>query len=160
GLGWTVQRANVQRDAVAAIERAGGHVYYDWQCDPNGMPLPVASASEDASASVLGAPPHWPSALVKGLGVDYFGHVVTVDMESRGSDAVLAHVGTLGRLEHLSLTASRLSDARLAHLGQLSHLQELTLGGTGITDAGLVHLKGLTVSRCWPSRIPASPMPG
>ena len=127
GLGWTVHRANVQRNAVAAIERAGGHVYYDWQCDPNGMPLPVASASEGAGVSVPNAPPHWPKALVKGLGVDYFGHVVTVDMESRGSDAILAHVEMLGRLEHLSLSGSTLSDAGLAHLSQLSHLQELTL---------------------------------
>src|SRR4051794_16010484 len=31
GLGWFVHRAQVQRDAVAAILRAGGRVSYDWQ---------------------------------------------------------------------------------------------------------------------------------
>ena len=31
GLGWVVRRAHVQRDAVAAIERCGGRVWYDWE---------------------------------------------------------------------------------------------------------------------------------
>ncbi len=31
GLGWIIHRAQVQRDAVAAIGRAGGFVLYDWQ---------------------------------------------------------------------------------------------------------------------------------
>ena len=31
GLGWTVHRAHVQRDAVAAIKRGGGRVEFDWQ---------------------------------------------------------------------------------------------------------------------------------
>ena len=31
-FGWVANRARVQREAVAAIERAGGHVYYEWQC--------------------------------------------------------------------------------------------------------------------------------
>jgi hypothetical protein len=30
GLGWLMYRARVQRDAVAAIRRAGGLTYYDW----------------------------------------------------------------------------------------------------------------------------------
>ena len=29
GLGWVMQRARVQREAVAAIRRAGGSVLYD-----------------------------------------------------------------------------------------------------------------------------------
>jgi hypothetical protein len=30
GLGWIVHEAHVQRDAVAAIRKAGGSVTYDW----------------------------------------------------------------------------------------------------------------------------------
>jgi hypothetical protein len=30
-LGWVIHRAAVQRDAVAAIERARGTVMYDWE---------------------------------------------------------------------------------------------------------------------------------
>jgi hypothetical protein len=42
-LGWIVHRARVQREAVVAIERAGGMVWYDWQWKngsdiPNGRP--------------------------------------------------------------------------------------------------------------------------
>jgi hypothetical protein len=33
GLGWTVRSARIQRDAVAAIERAGGSVGYHFQWD-------------------------------------------------------------------------------------------------------------------------------
>jgi hypothetical protein len=38
-LGWIVQRAKVQRDAVAAIERAGGSVKYEWE-RKDGWPNP------------------------------------------------------------------------------------------------------------------------
>jgi hypothetical protein len=30
-LGWIVREAHIQRDAVAAIEKAGGSVRYDWE---------------------------------------------------------------------------------------------------------------------------------
>jgi hypothetical protein len=38
-LGWIVNRAKVQRDAVAAIERAGGSVKYEWE-SKDGWPNP------------------------------------------------------------------------------------------------------------------------
>ena len=31
GFGWLMYRARIQRDAVAAIRRAGGLTYYDWE---------------------------------------------------------------------------------------------------------------------------------
>ena len=31
GLGWVVRSAQLQREAVAAIQRAGGRVKYDWE---------------------------------------------------------------------------------------------------------------------------------
>src|SRR5690348_13168049 len=34
-LGWICDRARVQREAVAAIERAGGQVWFDWQASPS-----------------------------------------------------------------------------------------------------------------------------
>jgi hypothetical protein len=36
GLGWFVRQAHVQRDAVAAIEEAGGSVRYDWELSDGG----------------------------------------------------------------------------------------------------------------------------
>ena len=31
GLGWLVRSARIQRDAVAAIQKVGGRVWYDWE---------------------------------------------------------------------------------------------------------------------------------
>jgi hypothetical protein len=57
GFGWIVHRAKLQRDAVVAIEQAGGHVYYEWQLQ-NGQ-------------IVSNGQPRWPKWLVDRLGVDY-----------------------------------------------------------------------------------------
>src|SRR4051812_23869447 len=52
-----------QREAVSAIEQAGGSVSYEWEWR-NGRPLPVAS------------PARWPKWLIRALGPDLFGHVL------------------------------------------------------------------------------------
>lgn len=130
-LGWIINRARVQRDAVAAIERAGGKVMYDreWSWKWN-RPVPTGK-------------PRWPDWLVKRVGIDYLSNVTYVDLRYRGSDEILARVGQLHRLEYLTLAGSRVTDARLADLGGLTNLQWLSLDDTQIGDAGLVHLKDL-----------------
>ena len=41
-LGWMTDRAQVQRNAGAAVERAGGSVRYDWQWQwIKGRPVPT-----------------------------------------------------------------------------------------------------------------------
>jgi hypothetical protein len=60
------------------------------------------------------------------------------------TDAGLAHVAELGRLERLYLLNNeRITDAGLVHLGQMSRLKELTSSGSKVTNQGLLHLKGL-----------------
>jgi internalin A len=136
-LGGLARSARIQRDAVAAIQRAGGSVAYDWQLNTKGDFIP-------------GSMPWVPRWLVDNLGVDYFGHVVFVNLGKRGSggnpgsDAELAHIGNLSRLETLNLDVTRVTDAGMAHLKGLTRLKGLTLGATEIGDAGLVHLEGLT----------------
>jgi hypothetical protein len=71
-LGWVVRSARIQRDAVAAITKEGGNVWYDWD---------LKAGVRDGEGKPWG-----PSWLVKTIGVDYFGNVVVV-MMSRGSDA-------------------------------------------------------------------------
>jgi hypothetical protein len=129
-LGWIVHRVNVQRNAVEAIERAGGSVHYDWQWR-NGLPNPSGE---------LG----WPRWLIDRVGVDYFAHVLQARIFDRGSDVEMAHIGRLGRLDTLDLGGSPISDAGLVHLEGLTYLLALSLATTRVTDAGLVHLKGLT----------------
>jgi internalin A len=133
GLGRIVHDAHVQRDAVAAIRRAGGEVEYDcyWS---NG-------------SRVLGGEPRAPRWLIDLIGGDYFHHITKVEFltPSSATDAKLAHVGRLSRLQLLSANYSpSVSNAGLAHLTRLTNLTFLWLDDTQVTDAGLAHLKGLS----------------
>jgi Leucine-rich repeat (LRR) protein len=144
-----------QRDAVAAIKRAGGSVVFDWEWT-NGGPAPA------------GAEPPWPRWLVKALGRDAFGHVVVVNLYvSHAGDALFTHIGRLTHLERLTLSATtlkstglaqlenltalemlalpshRFSDDDLAHLARMTKLKQLTLIGPQITNKGLAHLAGM-----------------
>ena len=159
GLPWLDRPpAHVQRDAVAAVERAGGNVQYH------------RIATDD--------PPWWPDWLVDRLGVDCFDSVEWVDMRlEKCWDADLAKVGRLSDLGwltlwplpwdsparaltdagllhlkgltnltylDLSVSSTPVTDGGLVHLGTLANLTRLELSNTQVTDAGLVHLKGLT----------------
>ena len=128
-LGWIVRNAQVQREAVAAIERAGGWVTYDagWSDNPD----------------PIGRLPWAPKWLVDAVGIDCFAHCDTVRITGKGSDKELARVGHLPAIISLVFSDANVTDAGLAHLKGLTKLSELELNGTQITDAGLVHLKGL-----------------
>ncbi len=129
GLGWFIRRAAVQRDAVKAIVAAGGSVRYDFQ--NVGFRRPGGASPG----------PKWLAGLI---GVDFFADVISVSMPQSQSDAILAHVGRLRRLERLDARATRVTDAGLEHLRGLSELRSLSCSGTpALTDAGLGHLSGL-----------------
>jgi uncharacterized membrane protein len=147
-LGWIahiVRSAQGQRDAVAAVRKAGGVVLYDWQFD--GEKVRVKPGTNTISDEV----PGWPKWLVDRLGVDAFGSVTQASFHSRGVsvssnaiDTAFAHVGRLDRLTQLTLVQSPVTDAGLAHLEGLSNLESLMLRScTKFSDAGLVHLEGL-----------------
>jgi Leucine Rich repeats (2 copies)/Leucine Rich repeat len=157
-LGWMVRSARVQRDAVAAITKTGGSVFYDWEWR-NGK-------------STQGCDPWAPRWLVKLMGVDYFGHVTLVIFSdsSTATDATIEQVACLTQLEELvhdqlpvgdqgvirlmglgdlnrfvlDLSDTEVSDDGLAHLKGLTRLTHLDLSGTRVTDRGLARLKGLT----------------
>jgi len=130
-LGWMVRSARIQRDAVAAIEKAGGWIKYDWEwSNRNDIP---------------GGKPWAPRWLVDLIGVDFFGHVTAVIIVSLpATDAAVAAVGRLRRLQVLVVSDSAVTDAGLVHLKGLTNLSALILDGAHVTDAGLVHLKRLT----------------
>ncbi len=92
GCGWIVRQAHAQRDAVAAITKAGGNVLYDWTWS-NGKLIPG------------GKPwvPHW---VAEQIGVDYFGHVTEVSLNARATDETMAHVACLSQVERLLLDES------------------------------------------------------
>ena len=142
-LGWMVRGAQVQREAVETIRRAGGSVQYDWELfrgltDPNAKP----------------PAPDW---LVRLVGVDYFGNVVRVVLSRPGHLWQHARAGiercdsgqrgSLAHLETLDVTHTSLDDAGLAHLEPLRRLKQLGMVKTNVTDAGLIHLKGMSALR-------------
>jgi internalin A len=129
-LGWIVRSARIQREAVAAIESAGGHVWYDW-ADDDGDP---------------GGPWWAPRWLVAGVGVDFLGQVTAVSLNasSTPSDEAVARIRCLSQLELLDLSRSSFSDAQLAHVEGMTSLTLVILNDSTLTDAALVHLKGMT----------------
>jgi hypothetical protein len=131
GLGWIVRKAHIQRDAVAAVLKAGGTVAHSWEYDQK---------------PILRGRPSAPSWLVDLVGIEFFGHVTHVDLSglSGPADSTLVEVGRLNQLQELWLGNASVTDAGLVHLKGMTNLSYLGLDGTQVTDAGLVHLKGLT----------------
>jgi Leucine-rich repeat (LRR) protein len=130
-LGWEMHRVKVQRDAVAALEKARFSVDYDW-------------AWADLSSNGRSSPfPRW---LVKSLGNDFFGDVVSVSGRSGGQvdDELMAHIGRLKQIQDLSFhDTSGVTDDRLSYLKPLDRLEDLRLIRTEIQGPGLRHLEGL-----------------
>jgi Leucine-rich repeat (LRR) protein len=130
GLSWfgvKMQKARRQKEAVKAIEKAGGEVLYDY-----GLGAPFAD-----EPSV----PKWARAL---LGDDFFLDVVGVwgNLRDFGDDKA-TYLKRLTGLETLSLTNTQITDAAFRHLEGLTNLEDLDLSGTQVTDAALEHLEGL-----------------
>jgi hypothetical protein len=138
-LGWFIHRATVQRDAVRAIEAAGGTVRYDFQQSPSFLTQ---------------SKPPGPKWLIHLIGIDFFADVTSVSFRTSPwnavvyappqTDAILADIGRLPRLERLDAKSVRVTDAGMAHLAGLTKLRSLVIEGTpGLTDAGLAHLAAL-----------------
>src|SRR5262245_57633080 len=71
GLAHVTNQARTQQAAVAAIEKAGGEVYYDWERPVNALTTGLAWASPKQARSH--ADPPWPKWFVRAVGIDYFG---------------------------------------------------------------------------------------
>jgi hypothetical protein len=63
------------------------------------------------------------------------------------TDAGLVHVSGMTGLHKLDLSYTGVTDAGLIHLRRMASLQSLDLSDTGVTGAGLSHLNGLTALR-------------
>ena len=151
------ERTKKEREATAEIDRLGGKVCYDYQCDESNTQLGGAIAPGPAWLRKLRGDDFLASVVcvhVKGGQVtddvlkrltDQLANVELLDIERAGvTDAGLAHLDRLSELKCLDLDHTRLSDAGLANLKGLTQLRRLNLCNTNITDAGLVHLEGLT----------------
>jgi hypothetical protein len=131
GFGWLgmkIRAKQKEREAVAAIEKVGGVVWYDYYYDSDGNPLNPA------------APPG-PVLLQRLLGKDFFASVVLVDFFlSEPGDDDLRCLGHLPRVETVGLRSRKISDAGLAYLKDLPQLKNLHICDSQVTDTGLTHL--------------------
>jgi hypothetical protein len=127
GLVWLERSACTQRESVAAIQQAGGHVTYysDTLNGFNGLSW-------------------WRRLLFYHFGTNYHDHIDSVYYSRVWNDAALRHVGGLSGLVRLDASVSSVSDAGLVHLRELTRLSYLDLQETPISDAGLRHLEKLT----------------
>ncbi len=169
GFGWVVRRAHIQRDAVAAVVKGGGRVWYDWE----DLVSRVAPDGEYRSGTPMTkrAPPG-PKWLFDRLGPDYFGQVRQVSVGAKEPDVVMTRVARLDGVRSLGFTfdvpvsdngmkavrsmtelrtfdtpirGGTLTGASLENFKGLSNLRVLLLTSKPVlTDADLVHIKGLT----------------
>ena len=117
-----IDQKRKEREAMVELGKLGGHILYD--ANPSG--------------------PDW---LQKFLGENYFSEAnqLLFDWgETKITDAGLANLKRLTKLQFLRFAATNVTDAGLEHLTGLTELQSLYLDETNITDAGLGHVKALT----------------
>ncbi len=129
GLGWIVRGAAIQRDAIAVIERSGGHVEYSSsRLIPQRLADQYGLAITDAGLDHLHRMSNLTSLHLSGTSV---------------TDRGIARLRTFTRLRELQLPGTGITDNGLTEIAGLSEMRILSVGGTGITDAGLSHPEGM-----------------
>jgi len=149
-LAWKIRKAERQRQAVEAIQKAGGEVLY--ASDEREQKPSVAARLEelfgrDFVSDVTFARLPW-GAKVDGSLSDHLQGLTDLNyLDLSGTDitdAGLEKLRSMARLKGLALCPTRITDRGLESLAGSSRLEDLRLGGWGITDAGLKHVCGLT----------------
>jgi hypothetical protein len=124
-------QATKQKEAVEALVKLGGTVYYDYEVSSSGLSL----VGTETTASV------W---LRKMLGNDFFGNAISFcNPPPKLTDVDLKYLARLKQLKHLDLQGTQVTDSGLEQLKGLSQLLQLNVKGTKVTDAGLEHIEEL-----------------
>lgn len=154
-LGYLVNQANRQQEAVEVIETLNGKLRYDYEYNP-------ASGGFSASPSPV---PEWLRELrLEGLMVtleyvDLHGTVLSEDdlktlsrhsgfrfLDFYGADlaeSALQAISRLSQLEYLNLSGTSVTDTSLSFLKQLDSLKRLRLARTSIGDSTLENVSNL-----------------
>lgn len=146
-MGWQVNKARKQKEAVAAVKASGGSVRYHWEF-VNGK-------------LAKGTQPNAPKWMRRLLGDEFFQEIVQVNLHttvdnSTGkrhelasvdrADDLLALLGNHQEIRMLSLQGRQVTDESLRSIGQLENLEHLQIFYAGrVTDDGIAHLVGLKV---------------
>ena len=116
-----MQQARRQREAVEAIQNAGGTARYYYEVGPDGLFM------DDAE-------PPGPAWLRDVLGIDFFSDVFNVRFLAQPRRETTAS----GGMEHMEV---------MEYLARLTKLRRLFLYDVEVTDAGLENISGLTELR-------------
>lgn len=123
-----LQAADVQAEAVAALERLGAKVERNDQGEVVRVTAISLPGAADSDLAYLKA----------------FSKLERFEVYStRLSDAGLEHLEQLDSLKQLRIDRGRITDRGLAHLEPLKNLELLHVHSDAITDAGLRHLEML-----------------
>jgi hypothetical protein len=149
-LGMRVQRARVQEAAVAAIERAGATVRYDYQFDSAGNLQPNAEQwAPEWLRNVFGEHFFKRAYGVYLCGSDGIANrtampplMISVERQHVAPELINA-ISRLGCLKEIELLTTDLTDRELAQLFPGSQLRRLRLDGNAITDATVNHLASM-----------------
>jgi hypothetical protein len=126
-----MKQAREQRETVAAMEKLGHDLLYDWQFDELGRYTSVERQPG----------PVW---LVGHLGTDFFQTVTHVYMHQGQTPlSGVAYLKDLKDVETLMLFRANIAESDLGNLKRLNKLHVLNLRDSNVTDAGLENLKGL-----------------
>jgi hypothetical protein len=159
-LGWIVNQAREQRQAVAALQEFGGFVHYDWEFVLGPVKVSRGNRIWKPSWGTLtsGRKPWAPDWIRRALGDEYFqsiAHVsLYVDIKKGLADATWVNKGTADgalrklttqtRVRTLQIGGNQVTDENLSYVGQITSLEELNISwGFHLTDKGFSHLSGL-----------------
>lgn len=142
GVGWFASGIRGQRDAVAAIRRAGGHVVHDG--DPARSLMPGQLRSGWTRLRLRYRALAW---LADRVGVDSIDHPVHVALPARCRlEEAMPHIARLRRLDRRFVTG-RGGALSLAPLEGLAELEVLVIRGAKIGPDGLAFLRDLAELR-------------
>jgi len=123
-----MRQAERQRQAVEAIRKAGGVVFYDFHF-----------LKDEKAYAIMEQEPPTPAWLRQVVGNDFFSevHVVFFDNPEQVGDDVLERIGRLRKLKQLRLSDSPVTDVGLKHLtGRFcQHAQSVNLLMSRISTA-------------------------
>jgi hypothetical protein len=133
-IGIRVQARHRQKVAAEAIVKAGGEVFYDYQCDAAGKELEKSPAQHSS----------WLRSLV---GNELFDSVVAIRVSG---DAEMKYLKDLPDLKSLHFRCGpRLTDAGMSFLRDAPQIERIWMGiHDNVTSAGLAHLEDVTQLKC------------
>ena len=163
GLGYLVNAARIQREAVAAVRRTGGYASYGWR-DLHAYDIYPSGEMNYHSPwmdDYLG--PQVRDRALAWLGPDYFGSVSGVTLgendshvrEQNPTAADMAQVARLQRIVICWACSPRLGKAEVKYLANLTDLTEIVYRGTAAdSGAPLADLSRLTKLRSLDLNVP------